>query len=592
VWTFYEGPPTANGRPGTHHVEARVFKDVFPRYRTMKGASVRRKGGWDCHGLPVELEVERELGLDSKADIEAYGIEAFNARCRESVGRYVGAFERLTERIAFWVDMDDAYRTMDPEYVDSLWWGLSQLWDRDLIFEDFRVAPYCGRCGTALSDAEVAQGYQETEDPSVFVRFPVLDGPLAERGAALVVWTTTPWTLPSNTACAVGPDVRYALARRSGDEQLLVLALDLVEPVLGEAAEVVEELAADDLVGLHYEGPFDWAQPAAGQAGEQPDWRYVVAADFVTTTDGSGIVHLAPAFGADDMAVGRREGLPVVNPVGPDARFTTGPWAGRVRQGRRPAIQADLDERGLLLSATSYRHTYPFCWRCKRPLIYWAKPSWYIRTTAVRDQLLANNATIDWHPEHIRDGRFGRWLENNVDWALSRDRYWGTPAAVLAVRRRRRLRPRHGGLVPRAPLGAHRRGPSRARSAPPVRGRRHRPLRELRRHGAPRPGRGRRLVRLRRDAVRPVGLPAHGASRSSRSTTPPTTSARPSTRPEAGSTRCSRSRRCCSGTAPTAPASASATSWTRTGARCPSPPATSSTPTSSSNGTGPTRCGG
>jgi isoleucyl-tRNA synthetase len=427
VWTFYEGPPTANGRPGTHHVEARVFKDVFPRYRTMKGASVRRKGGWDCHGLPVELEVERELGLDSKTDIEAYGIEAFNARCRESVGRYVGAFERLTERIAFWVDLDDAYRTMDPEYVDSLWWGLSQLWDRDLIFEDFRVAPYCGRCGTALSDAEVAQGYQETDDPSVFVRFPVLDGPLAERGAALVVWTTTPWTLPSNTACAVGPDVRYAVARRPGDEQLLVLARDLVEPVLGDDAEVVEELGADDLVGLHYEGPFDWAQPAAGQDGERPDWRYVVAADFVTTTDGSGIVHLAPAFGADDMAVGRREGLPVVNPVGPDARFTVGPWQGEFVKDADPAIQADLDERGLLLSATSYRHTYPFCWRCKRPLIYWAKPSWYIRTTAVRDQLLANNATIDWHPEHIRDGRFGRWLENNVDWALSRDRYWGTP---------------------------------------------------------------------------------------------------------------------------------------------------------------------
>jgi isoleucyl-tRNA synthetase len=423
VWTFYEGPPTANGRPGTHHVEARVFKDVFPRYRTMKGASVRRKGGWDCHGLPVELEVEKELGLDSKADIEAYGIEAFNARCRESVGRYVGAFEELTERIAFWVDLDDAYRTMDPEYVDSLWWGLSQLWDRDLIFEDFRVAPYCGRCGTALSDAEVAQGYAETEDPSVYVRFPVVDGPLADRGASLVVWTTTPWTLPSNTACAVGSDVVYALARAAGSDALLVLALDLVEAVLGEGAEVVEELTSDRLIGLHYTAPFDWAQPADADA----DWRYVVAADFVTTTDGSGIVHLAPAFGADDMVVGREHGLPVVNPVGPDARFTTGPWEGEFVKDADEAIQADLAGRDLLLKASRYTHTYPFCWRCKRPLIYWAKPSWYIRTTAVRDQLLANNATIDWHPEHIRDGRFGRWLENNVDWALSRDRYWGTP---------------------------------------------------------------------------------------------------------------------------------------------------------------------
>jgi isoleucyl-tRNA synthetase len=423
VWTFYEGPPTANGRPGTHHVEARVFKDVFPRYRTMKGASVRRKGGWDCHGLPVELEVERELGLDSKADIEAYGIEAFNARCRESVGRYVGAFEELTERIAFWVDMDDAYWTMAPEYVDSLWWGLSQLWDRELIFEDFRVAPYCGRCGTALSDAEVAQGYAETEDPSVYVRLPVVDGPLADRGASLVVWTTTPWTLPSNTACAVGPDVVYAVARRAGSDDELVLARDLVEAVLGEDAEVVEELTSDQLVGVHYRAPFDWARPAAADA----DWRYVVAADFVTTTDGTGIVHLAPAFGADDMAVGREHGLPVVNPVGPDARFTTGPWEGTFVKDADEGIQADLDERGLLVAASRYTHTYPFCWRCKRPLIYWAKPSWYIRTTAVRDQLLANNATIDWHPEHIRDGRFGRWLENNVDWALSRDRYWGTP---------------------------------------------------------------------------------------------------------------------------------------------------------------------
>ncbi|MEX0834635.1 MAG: class I tRNA ligase family protein, partial [Nitriliruptor sp.] len=387
VWTFYEGPPTANGRPGTHHVEARVFKDVFPRYRTMKGASVRRKGGWDCHGLPVELEVEKELGLDSKTDIETYGIEAFNERCRESVGRYVGAFEELTERIAFWVDMDDAYRTMDPEYVDSLWWGLSQLWDRDLIFEDFRVAPYCGRCGTALSDAEVAQGYAETDDPSVHVRFPVTEGPLAERGASLVVWTTTPWTLPSNTACAVGPEVVYAIAREAGSDDELILARDLVETVLGDDAEVVEELTADQLIGLHYRAPYDWAQPPDAGA----DWRFVLAADFVTTTDGSGIVHLAPAFGADDMAVGRREGLPIVNPVGPDARFTTGPWEGLFVKDADEAIQADLDERGLLLRAASYTHTYPFCWRCKRPLIYWAKPSWYIRTTAVRDQLLANN---------------------------------------------------------------------------------------------------------------------------------------------------------------------------------------------------------
>ncbi|MTV26149.1 isoleucine--tRNA ligase [Nitriliruptoraceae bacterium ZYF776] len=425
VWTFFEGPPTANGMPGTHHVEARTFKDIFPRYRTMKGHYVRRKGGWDCHGLPVELEVEKELGLDSKADIEAYGIEAFNERCRASVLRYVDAWESLTDRIGFWVDTDDPYRTMDATYVDSLWWGLKTLWDRDLIFEDFRVAPYCGRCGTALSDAEVAQGYAQADDPSVYVRFPVLEGPLADRGAALVVWTTTPWTLPSNTACAVGEDVTYALARTSAfgvADELLVVAAERVEAVLGEDAEVVETFPGRDLVGVHYRGPFDVVTPPEGT-----DWRYVTAADFVTTTDGSGVVHLAPAFGADDHAVAKREGLPMLNPVGRDARFSTGPWEGRFVKDADEDITTDLRERGLLLSAATYTHTYPFCWRCKQPLIYYAKPSWYIRTTAVRDQLLANNAGIDWHPDHIRDGRFGNWLENNVDWALSRDRYWGTP---------------------------------------------------------------------------------------------------------------------------------------------------------------------
>jgi isoleucyl-tRNA synthetase len=420
VWTFYEGPPTANGKPGTHHVEARVFKDIFPRYRTMKGRSVRRKAGWDCHGLPVELEVEKELGLDSKADIEAYGIEAFNAKCRESVQRYVGAFEQLTDRIGFWIDTDDAYRTMDATYIDSLWWALKQLWERDLIFQDFRVAPYCGRCGTGLSDAEVALGYQQVEDPSVYVRFPLLDGPLADQGASLVVWTTTPWTLPSNTACAVGTAVTYALVEHAGE--LLVLAEDLLDMVLGEDQYVVKQrLAATELVGLHYRAPYDLVD--VGDA----DHRYVTTAEFVTTTDGSGIVHMAPAFGADDMAIGKREGLPIVNPVDAAGRFTTGPWEGQFVKDADPGITADLDERGLLLKATVYSHTYPFCWRCNRPLIYWAKPSWYIRTTAMREQLLENNAGIDWHPEHIRDGRFGNWLENNVDWALSRDRYWGTP---------------------------------------------------------------------------------------------------------------------------------------------------------------------
>jgi isoleucyl-tRNA synthetase len=427
VWTFYEGPPTANGRPGVHHVESRVFKDVFPRYRTMKGRSVRRKGGWDCHGLPVELEVERELGLDSKADIEAYGIAEFNARCRESVQRYVSAFEDLTERIGFWIDTEDAYRTMDASYVESLWWALGELWDRDLLFEDFRVAPYCGRCGTALSDAEVALGYDDVTDPSVYVRFPLLDTDGLLDGAledvALVVWTTTPWTLPSNTACAVGEELNYVVVERArdGGTERLLLAEALAGDVLGEDATVVARLTGAQLLGLRYRAPFD-----VFTAGIDGIHR-IVAAGFVTTTDGTGIVHLAPAFGADDLAVGRREGLPVINPVGADARFAEGPWQGRFVKDADGDITAVLEAAGLLVARRPYEHTYPFCWRCKQPLIYWAKPSWYIRTTARRDALLANNAAIGWSPEHIRDGRFGNWLENNVDWALSRDRYWGTP---------------------------------------------------------------------------------------------------------------------------------------------------------------------
>ncbi len=424
VWTFYEGPPTANGRPGTHHVEARVFKDVFPRYRTMKGFAVRRKAGWDCHGLPVELEVERELGLNSKAEIEAYGIEEFNERCRASVQRYVGAFEELTERIGFWIDTDDPYRTMDASYIDSLWWALKQLWERDLIFRDFRVSPYCARCGTGLSDAEVALGYRQVEDPSVFVRFPLTSGELATDGAALVVWTTTPWTLPANVTCAVGPDLEYVLVRTGAagiDDELLVLAAPLVEPLFGSEATIVRTVAVDELDGAAYARPFDFVDVDDDKA------HRITRADFVTATDGSGIVHIAPAFGADDMEIGRRDGLPTLNPVDSQGRFTVGPWRGQFVKDADPDIVRALDDAGLLIAEKTYTHTYPFCWRCDHPLIYWAKPSWYIRTTAVRDQLLANNAQIDWHPEHIRDGRFGNWLENNVDWALSRDRYWGTP---------------------------------------------------------------------------------------------------------------------------------------------------------------------
>ncbi|HEX2026381.1 MAG TPA: isoleucine--tRNA ligase [Nitriliruptorales bacterium] len=420
VWSFYEGPPTANGRPGVHHVEARVFKDVFPRYRTMKGFLVPRKAGWDCHGLPVELEVERELGLDSKPEIEDYGVAAFNQRCRESVLRYVRDFEDLTERIGFWVDVDDAYRTMDPDYVESVWWALERLWDQGLIFQDHRVTPYCPRCGTGLSDAEVALGgYREVDDPSVFVRLPLTDGPLAERGASLLVWTTTPWTLPSNAAVAIGPDIDYVLAD-GGEHGPLVVAAERLQAALGETATALEHVAPGELVGAHYDAPFTLIDV-------DRDQRYVVASHVVTTSEGSGLVHMAPAFGADDLEVGRREGLPVVNPVDTQGRFSTGPWKGRPVKEADQDIIAALERLGVLVRAGTYRHAYPFCWRCRSPLIYYAKLSWYIRTTARREQLLAENARIDWHPAHIRDGRFGNWLEHNVDWALSRDRYWGTP---------------------------------------------------------------------------------------------------------------------------------------------------------------------
>jgi isoleucyl-tRNA synthetase len=424
LFRFYEGPPTANGRPGVHHVEARVFKDIFPRYRTMKGYRVPRKAGWDCHGIPVEVEVEKTLGFTGKPDIERYGVAAFNERCRESVTRYVEDWERLTERIGFWVDTEDAYWTMSTPYVESVWWSLKQLWDADLLYQGDRVVPYCPRCGTALSTHEVAQGYAQAVDPSVYVRFPLTEGALAQAGASLLVWTTTPWTLISNTAAAVGPDIRYVLARAPGDDFPVVMAADLVPDVLGETAEVLRDVAVTELEGLHYRGPFDFVDP-----GQGADWRYVTVADFVTTGEGTGIVHLAPAFGEDDMRVGRALGLPVVNPVDNQGRFDerVPPFAGQFVKAADAGIIEDLRARGLLFRAGEYTHTYPFCWRCRTPLLYYARPSWYIATTRFRDRLLATNQEIDWRPEHIRDGRYGDWLANNVDWALSRERYWGTP---------------------------------------------------------------------------------------------------------------------------------------------------------------------
>jgi isoleucyl-tRNA synthetase len=419
-WVFYEGPPTANGKPGTHHVEARVFKDLFPRFKTMQGRHVPRKAGWDCHGLPVELAVEKELGFSGKQDIEAYGIAAFNDRCRESVQRHVGEFEALTRRMGYWCDLSDAYWTMDRAYVESVWWSLKQIHEKGLLVQDHRVAPYCPRCGTGLSDHEVAQGYQTVVDPSVYVRLPITSGEWAGR-ASLLVWTTTPWTLVSNTAVAVHPTVTYVVAR-AGDE-LLVVAEPLLG-VLGEGAEVVAQLAGSDLERTTYARPFDWV--------EVPDAHYVVTADYVTTDSGTGLVHQAPAFGADDLLVARRYGLPVVNPVRPDGTFREDVplVGGTFFKAADPTLVRDLAERGLLYRELPYEHPYPHCWRCDTALLYYALPSWYIRTTAIKDRLLEVNAGTDWHPATIRTGRYGDWLENNIDWALSRDRYWGTPLPV------------------------------------------------------------------------------------------------------------------------------------------------------------------
>jgi isoleucyl-tRNA synthetase len=459
-WVFYEGPPTANGRPGSHHVLSRVFKDIYPRYKTMRGHRVERKGGWDCHGLPVEIAVEQQLGISSKAEIEDYGIERFNAKCRESVFEYLDEWNRLTERIGFWIDLDDAYRTLDEPYIESVWWALAEIDRRGLLYEGHKVVPYCTRCGTALSSHEVALGYRDVVDHSVYVRLPVLTpkqpgglvqqpgGPVSvprqdpghesplQAGDALLIWTTTPWTLPGNVAVAAGPDIEYVRTAYRGET--LVLAAARVEDVLGEEAEILERFPGSALFGSSYEGPIF----ATGQAGGFP----IVAGDFVSTEDGTGLVHIAPAFGEDDFAVAVAKGLfdptdpkTLFNPVKPD-----GAYDARVRsrdgssyEGRHvkdprltDELIADLDRHGLLFGASDYEHSYPHCWRCGTPLIYYAKASWYIRTTAVAERLLAANETVSWHPPHIKHGRFGDWLQNNVDWALSRERYWGTPLPV------------------------------------------------------------------------------------------------------------------------------------------------------------------
>ncbi|MBI4731129.1 MAG: isoleucine--tRNA ligase, partial [Chloroflexi bacterium] len=424
-YVFFEGPPTANGLPGVHHVEARVFKDLFPRYKIMNGFHVSRRGGWDTHGLPVEIAVEKKLGFTNKQQIEEYGIEKFNDLCRKSVFDYIQEWEKLTDRIAFWVDLGDAYVTYTNDYIESVWWILKTFWERDLLFKGYKIVPYCPRCGTPLSDHEVAQGYADATDPSVFVRLPLVDKP----GTSLLVWTTTPWTLPANVAVAAGPEVEYVTVERSlpeGGKEKLILAEALLEKVFrGEEAKVVERFKGKKLKGTKYHPLFTF-MPL-----EKPA-HYVVMGDFVTIEDGTGLVHIAPAFGADDMEASKQYNLPVLMTVGPDGAFLPQitPWRGVFVKEADPSITADLDKRGLLYRAETYTHTYPFCWRCDTPLLYYARESWYIRTSAFKDRLVELNRQINWVPEHIREGRFGNWLENNIDWSLSRERYWGTPLPV------------------------------------------------------------------------------------------------------------------------------------------------------------------
>ncbi len=444
LFIFYEGPPTANARPGIHHILARVFKDLIPRYKTMQGFRVPRKGGWDTHGLPVELEIERELGFQSKLEIEAYGIAAFNDKCRESVSRYVEEWTRLSDRIGFWADYDQPYVTCDNDYIESCWWLFKQLWDHGLVYQDYRVTPHCPRCDTSLSDHEVSQGYEDdTPDPSVYVKFRVGGVPgvalVAGEPVSLIAWTTTPWTLPGNVALAVNPDADYGVYEHDGE--YCVVATALAEQVLGQASHVATVLG-QTLVGLQYEPlyrpellghdvlRFDQQghlRPVADPASTD-GLRRVIPAAYVSLDDGTGIVHTAPAFGGEDFEQGKVFQLLFAQPIDLRGTMASGlPGAGQFAKQADGEVIRDLEARGLMLKSGSIKHTYPFCWRCHTPLLYYAKPSWYIRTTRWREALLEGNERIHWYPDHIQHGRFGNWLENNIDWAVSRERYWGTP---------------------------------------------------------------------------------------------------------------------------------------------------------------------
>ena len=423
TWTFYDGPPTANGKPHIGHIETRVIKDLFPRYKTMKGYSVTRKAGWDTHGLPVELEVEKLLGLDGKEQIEQYGIEPFIAKCKESVWKYLHEWEKMSDQVGYWVDMEHPYITYQNPYIESEWWSLKQIWEKGLLYEGHKIVPYCPRCGTALSSHEVAQGYKNVKETSAFVRFRVR----GEENTWLLAWTTTPWTLPSNLALCVNPDDTYAKFTADGDTWIMAKAL--IPAVFGDKpVEILEEKPGRELVGLKYEPLFHF-QP--GLLPENTNAWQVVADNYVTMTDGSGIVHIAPAFGEDDNRVCRENGLPFVCLVDTKGCMTKDTdWPGVFVKDADRLILDDLKQRGLLFAAVPFAHDYPFCWRCDTPLLYYARPTWFIRMTALRDHLVRNNRTINWMPDNIKEGRMGNFLENVIDWGLSRERYWGTPLPV------------------------------------------------------------------------------------------------------------------------------------------------------------------